>query len=66
MIFEHWTGQDTEALIHADDHELQAVVIKGMTRHCEIEAASYDEGMRLYHEHMGWEPYKPMKPMEQL
>ena len=24
-----------------------------------VEASAYDDAMRLYHERMGWEPYKP-------
>ena len=25
-----------------------------------VEAETYDEAMQKYHEHMDWEPYKPM------
>jgi hypothetical protein len=27
----------------------------------QVQAGSYNEAMRKYHEHMGWEPYQPMR-----
>jgi hypothetical protein len=26
-----------------------------------VEADTYDDAMRLYHAHMGWGPYKPLR-----
>lgn len=51
---EYGFGSDRQLILAAFDPADPAELV------WTIEAESYVEAMTLYHEHMGWEPYRPM------
>lgn len=63
MRFEHWIGPDDgeHTLIPADAPAADRATAGGPGARfcCTIEAADRDGAMRRYHEHLGWEPYRP-------
>jgi len=59
--YEHWhdDGDDSEAVIGEGTAGSHPFV--GPARLCcVIEAETWEEAMRTYHDHMGWTPYQPM------
>ena len=67
MKYELWQHEDAEAVDYTffpvdDGHERRLRLLETGSRLVwAVEADTYDNAMRLYHEHMGWEPYKPMR-----
>lgn len=61
--YEHWIDADGHVLIPSDAPDRDRVVLLGVDarRCCTIRAATRDEVSRLYHEHLGWEPHRPME-----
>jgi hypothetical protein len=63
MILEHWydeqDGSTTVFLKENRDNHLR-LLHEGSWKCCEIEGEDWEDCMRKYHEHMGWEPYVPM------
>lgn len=70
MICEHWTvddqlepkdnlGDDCIATPEYFTNPKNAPLIVGLKHCCYIEGETWDEVMTKYHQHMGWEPYKP-------
>lgn len=60
MIAEHWLDDAGSTLFPACDLETHTRLFVGEPRKCcEIEGADWEDCLRQYHEHMGWEPYKP-------
>jgi hypothetical protein len=61
-IWELWEGPDgSHSFFPADDEKARRVgVDPGAAKVWEVEAPSHNAAMRAFHEHMGWEPYKPM------
>jgi hypothetical protein len=64
VICEHWTG-DGDMLLPAGRYadEKDAWMFEGMVQCCTIEAATWDEAMSKYYEHMGWGTYRPMSQL---
>ena len=71
MICEHWTedGTDNPDMIGGDT-VMESEAFKrpdlawslvGLKYCCTIEGETWEDVMTKYHEHMGWEPYVPMK-----
>ena len=63
VIFEAWE-QDGQIMFSTPenilDHKKKGLVSNDAKLLHRIEADSYDEAQILYHQKMGWEPYKPM------
>ncbi len=62
MILEHWLDDDGSTCFDADCPHGQRILLTSgpnARKCCEIEGADRDDCLRKYHEHMGWEPYKP-------
>ena len=58
MLYEHWHGPDSSTLVAADS-PTKGYCTAGETLCCTITAGTWGEACRLYHAHMGWEPYVP-------
>ncbi len=61
MVAEHWNEEDGEIIFEMthfarDKHGLSPKA----TFCCLINGNSWDEIMTEFHQHMGWEPYRPM------
>lgn len=61
MIIEHWREDNCETAIvkGSNGYFFDATP----TKCCEIEGTDWNDCMRKYYEHMGWEPYKPDQPI---
>lgn len=58
-VAEHWYSDSESTLIPADESDGPGT--DGLSFCCRIEGESWEDCMRKYHEHMGWEPYRPME-----
>lgn len=58
MVVEHWN--DDEGTMVFEKGGFQPYLFSGTpVKCCEIEGDSWEDCMRKYHEHQGWEPYVP-------
>lgn len=58
-----WANADRTSLTLCEGVKLRADLFEpGLRPVKRFEADSWDEAMTLYHEWMGWEPYKPWTP----
>ncbi len=67
MIVEHWIddgadkcGVSTVFTRGEDRTDLEALLYDCPVHCCDIEGKDWTDCMTQYHEHMGWEPYRPM------
>ncbi|HAM01970.1 MAG TPA: hypothetical protein DCQ30_07040 [Acidimicrobiaceae bacterium] len=60
--WELWEGPDlTHSFFASDNQDARRLTEgEGAVKIWETEATSYNDAKRALHEHMGWEPYKPM------
>lgn len=58
---EHWTDEDgTEHTLAEPASLTRQIAAGGKARLCcTIEGESWEDCLRRYHEHMGWEPWEP-------
>lgn len=66
MRYELWGTPDQTSLTFTgadaiSEYKRQGVIEPEAEFIWAVEADSDNEAMALYHEHMGWEPYKPMQ-----
>ena len=63
MTYELWIedeGADgKDSMLIPADHPQKASLTANAALQWSCEADSWEEAMNKYHEHMGWEPYKP-------
>jgi len=60
MIVQHWIDDESQAVFPKKAYEQHMRFFVGKARLCcEIEGDSWEDCMRQYHEHRGWEPYVP-------
>lgn len=59
MKAEHWNCDDGE-VIFPIPHKQKKFLTENGTFCCTIIGKNWNDIMRKYHKHMGWEPYKPM------
>jgi hypothetical protein len=58
MIVEHWNDDESTRIFPKGSFNVN--LFKGTpVKCCEIVGESWEDCNRLFHEHMGWEPYVP-------
>lgn len=66
MKYELWGTPDRTSLTFTgsdaiDEHKRQGAIEPEAEFIWAVDADTWNEAATLYHEHMGWEPYKPME-----
>jgi hypothetical protein len=63
VIAEHWTNRDGTEHTLGPAHLIgwgASLVSETTVKCCEIEGDSWEDCLRKFHDHLGWEPWKPM------
>lgn len=67
VVTEHWTSEDgsVSTFLPADTTGDRVVLLRETPVYCcETVGSSWEDCLRQYHEHMGWEKYQPMSKNE--
>lgn len=61
MKAEHWDNNCIFGIDEEGNHPNKTFLTEDGNFCCTIEGKDWNDIMKKYHEHMGWEPYKPLE-----